>query len=188
MRSYASAGGAAMPQMIVARVVLTVLAISLAIGLGMGLARAQTPGATFVFHARPNARQRFALSRRGCWRSTDFGGALPARSRVRPRRARLLGPGEAHPPEWDYTSTWCSWIIDDTQFARHRRHGGLRRRLFSPWAILVERSPIHLRVVRHSTRSRRAFESCTRRVPGELHNRNRSRLVGHRLAGATRRR
>ena len=36
-----------MPQMIFARLVLTVLAISLAIGLGMGLARAQTLCALF---------------------------------------------------------------------------------------------------------------------------------------------
>ena len=46
-----------MAQMIFARVVLTVLAISLAIGLGAGLARAQTPGATFVFHGDVTAER-----------------------------------------------------------------------------------------------------------------------------------
>ena len=46
-----------MAQVIVARVVLTVIAISLAIGLGAGLAKAQTPGATFVFHGDVTAER-----------------------------------------------------------------------------------------------------------------------------------
>ena len=46
-----------MAQVIIARVVLTVVAISLAIGLGLGLARAQTPGATFVFHGDVTAER-----------------------------------------------------------------------------------------------------------------------------------
>ena len=46
-----------MAQVILTRVVLTVLAISLAIGLGAGLASAQTPGATFVFHGDVTAER-----------------------------------------------------------------------------------------------------------------------------------
>ena len=64
-----------MAQVIVARVVLTVVAISLAIGLGMGLARAQTPGATFVFHGDVTDRAAGRDSRRvGGYRGVAVGG------------------------------------------------------------------------------------------------------------------
>ena len=120
-----------MAQVIVARVVLTVLAISLAIGLGAGLASAQTPGATFVFHGdvTPSGRPRFApsgrMSPRGSSRRTAFvetnitinigsdydavaplAGPQPRRNVVRMALQRERGaPGRLRPRRFDCLAT-----------------------------------------------------------------------------------
>ena len=98
-----------MAQIIVARVVLTVIAISLAIGLGAGLASAQTPGATFVFHGDVTAERQAEI--RAEW--SDIAAWFEQAYGLRETNitinigsdynavAHLLDPG--------HDSTWCDW-------------------------------------------------------------------------------
>ena len=126
-----------MAQVIFTRVVLTVLAISLAIGLGMGLARAQTPGATFVFHGDVTAERQAEIRAEwadvAAWLLTEYGLQWSFdhhdQRRVRPRsRSRASwNPGTAHPPANGSTqAAWCSSMLRTRcvrSGPRHRRHG-----------------------------------------------------------------
>ena len=101
-----------MPQMIFARVVLIVLAISLAIGLGMGLARAQTPGATFVFlgdvTTERQAEIRAEWADLAAWLLTEHGLQWSFDLTINVGSdhesiARLLEPGDGAPScQWQY--------------------------------------------------------------------------------------
>ncbi len=104
-----------MAQIIVARVVLTVVAISLAIGLGAGLARAQTPGATFVFHGDVTAERQAEIRAEwadvAAWLLTEYGLQWSARLTINVGSdheaiASLLGPRDGAPScQWDYGSS-----------------------------------------------------------------------------------
>ena len=169
-RPYASAGGAAMAQVIFARVVLIVLAISLAIGLGVGLARAQTPGATFVFHGDVTDRAAGRDSRgMGRCRGVVVDGVRASVERFNltinvgsdhEAIASLLGPRDGAPTcQWDYGSSVV--LVDDCvrpifpprhsdREARHRRHGGPHCRsgaLLNRGPLWLEICPIRLRMV-----------------------------------------
>ena len=110
-----------MAQVIVTRVVLTVLAISLAIGLGMGLARAQTPGATFVFHGDVTAERQAEIRAEwadvAAWLLAEYGLQWSFSRTINVGSdheviARFLGPGDGAPScEWDYASSVV--LVDD---------------------------------------------------------------------------
>ena len=110
-----------MAQVIVTRVVLTVVAISLAIGLGAGLARAQTPGATFVFHGDVTAERQAEIRAEwadvAAWLLAEYGLQWSFSRTINVGSdheviARFLGPGDGAPScEWDYASSVV--LVDD---------------------------------------------------------------------------
>ena len=110
-----------MAQVIVTRVVLTVLAISLAIGLGAGLASAQTPGATFVFHGDVTAERQAEIRAEwadvAAWLLEEYGLRWNFARTINVGSdheviARFLGPGDGAPScEWDYASSVV--LVDD---------------------------------------------------------------------------
>ena len=110
-----------MAQVILTRVVLSVLAISLAIGLGAGLARAQTPGATFVFHGdvtpERQAEMRAEWADVAAWLLEEYGLRWNFARTINVGSdheviARFLGPGDGAPScEWDYASSVV--LVDD---------------------------------------------------------------------------
>ena len=98
-----------MAQVIVARVVLTVFAISLAIGLGAGLASAQTPGATFVFHGDVTAERQAEIRAEwadiAAWYQESYGFREPSITvnvgSDYQSITHLLDPG--------HNQSWCGW-------------------------------------------------------------------------------
>ena len=114
-----------MAQIIAARVVLTVVAISLAIGLGAGLASAQTPGATFVFHGDATAERQAELRAEwadvAAWllsRSTDSSGDFDLTINVGSDHESIASPHLLNP---GHGAPSCQW--------QYQRQRGARRRI-----------------------------------------------------------
>ena len=98
-----------MPQMIFARLVLTVLAISLAIGLGAGLASAQTPGATFVFHGDVTAERQAEIRAEwadvAAWFEQSYGLTEPSITVHTGSDYQSI----THLLDPEHIQSWCGW-------------------------------------------------------------------------------
>ena len=103
-----------MAQVIVTRVVLTVLAISLAIGLGMGLARAQTPGATFVFHGDVTTERQAEIRAEwadiAAWFEQSYGLTEPSITVHTGSDYQSI----THLLDPEHIQSWCGWQYQDS--------------------------------------------------------------------------
>ena len=103
-----------MAQVIFARVVLTVLAISLAIGLGAGLARAQTPGATFVFHGDVTAERQAEIRAEwadvAAWFEQSYGLTEPSITVHTGSDYQSI----THLLDPEHIQSWCGWQYQDS--------------------------------------------------------------------------
>ena len=103
-----------MAQVIVTRVVLTVFAISLAIGLGAGLARAQTPGATFVFHGDVTAERQAEIRAEWADVAAWFEQAYGLRETNITINIGSDYDAVAHLLDPSHDATWCEWHYSES--------------------------------------------------------------------------
>ena len=105
-----------MAQVIVARVVLIVLAISLVAGLGVGLAEAQeqTPGATFVFHGDVTAERQAEIRAEwadvAAWFEQSYGLTEPSITVHTGSDYQSI----THLLDPEHIQSWCGWQYQDS--------------------------------------------------------------------------